>query len=565
MSTSSLRTSLSRNVGLWVVGLAILGLVGVVVYTYLAYRRAATDLVLERDEQLTVVSAARLQGDLADYGDLLIILARRGEMSGGFVSSQMVALEEAAPRLAVFDGGVVVLDTHGRVRATLPEQPRLTGTDCSNRDFFQDILSGSEMAFSDSQVLYPNGPLIIAVAVPIRDEGNAFVGAMAGLFRLGEPTLSSFYASIVRLRLGQSGTTYVVDGIGRVLFDSESSRVGRFLSTDQLSLATSATSGSLLTEDISGNDVVAAHAPVPGTRWTLIAEDDWSVVTTTTGRYRDILLLSFAAALLLPPLGLSLVSRQRRFRFLDIRRPEQDESWVKTVRERLTPAQLPVLAGWNLHAYQMVGTRSEHEFFDAYLRPDGRLMLALGRVSATGIQGALALAAARTTLRNSGLQLMSPVDTLQQVNQMLCMQHASSLALRGLVLVVDPTTGWMEYAVAGVAPPRSSGHYLLQEPSAGGQPLGLRTELQAETGRILIEPGCVCALLGPSMLEARNFEGQPFVPAVLQPILGEHVAGQQEQAEKIFDGFKTFNARSPFFPPDMTVLLLERLAPGGTG
>ncbi|HET7011351.1 MAG TPA: hypothetical protein VFI11_11285, partial [Anaerolineales bacterium] len=71
------------NLGLWPLGLTMVALLGVVVYTYLAYRQAATDLVLERDKQLTVLSAVRLQTDLSDYADLLVFLARTREMSEG--------------------------------------------------------------------------------------------------------------------------------------------------------------------------------------------------------------------------------------------------------------------------------------------------------------------------------------------------------------------------------------------------------------------------------------------------------------------------------------------------
>ena len=32
------------------------------------------------------------------------------------------------------------------------------------------------------------------------------------------------------------------------------------------------------TRDAEGHDIVAAYAPVPGTRWTLVSEDDWAAL-----------------------------------------------------------------------------------------------------------------------------------------------------------------------------------------------------------------------------------------------------------------------------------------------
>jgi hypothetical protein len=557
VSTSLLPTPVTRNPVVWALAAVTLGLVGVVVYTYLEYRQAATDLVLERDKQLTVLSAARLQSDLGDFADLLLLLARAPEMTSGSRTASVDALRASSPRLSVFDAGVTLLDDHGRVLATVPEDPARIGADWSNRDFFQAVLGGTPRAVSDAQTLAVDEPLVVAVAVPIRGEANQMHGALAGMFQLGSPTLSSFYATIVRLRLGQTGSTVVVDGTGRILYDSDGELVGHYLTSSRISMIAPPVPVARVDRDDEGHDVILAWAPVPGTDWTLMVEDDWAIVTQATGRYRDILLLSFMAALLLPPLMLALLSRQRRFRLPTAHRPEQDESWIKGVRGRLRP-ELPVLPGWNLHVQQVPGRRAEHEFYDAFVRPDGRLTLAIGRIAPTGIQAALALTTARAALRSGGLQLLSPGETLRQCNSLVCMQTSPSLSLHVLLLSLDPATGWMDFAVAGVGPPRLEGRFVLPSLSPGGQPLGAHTEAEAETGRLLVEPGMVGVLLGPSMLEARDGDGRDFVSTALTPVLTDSV-GSQEQADRILDAFKVFNSRSPFFPPDLTILLVERL------
>lgn len=556
MPLPSLPASVNRNPAFWAIGAVMIGLVAVVVYTYLEYRQAATDVVLERDKQLTVLSAARLQADLNDFADLLVFLARAPEMTSGNTAMSAAALQAGAPRLSVFDAGVVMLDDRGRVRAAIPDRPSLISADWSDRDFFQAVLGGSQMAVSDAQALTAEGPLVIAVAVPVLGEANQLRGALAGMFRLGSPTLSSFYATIVRLRLGQTGSTMVVDGHGQILYDSDGELVGRYLSSSRISIIAPPVPVAQLDQDEEGRDVLLAWAPVPGTDWTLVVEDDWSIVTRSTSRLRDIMLLSFVAALLLPPLTLSLLSRQRRFRMLDVLRPEQDESWIKVVRDRLRPT-LPSLPGWNLHARQTAGRRTEHEFFDAFLWSDGRLALALGKISPTGIQAALTFTSARAALRSGSLQLLSPAETLRHCNDLACLQPGSSL--RALLLVIDPTSGWIEFAAAGVGPPRLEGRFLLTSPAPGSRAMGVHTAFEAETGRLLVEPGSLCVLLGASMLDAHDADGRTFVSTALLPILAEPGSGLQEQTDKIIDAFRVFDARSPLFPPDLTVVLLERL------
>jgi sigma-B regulation protein RsbU (phosphoserine phosphatase) len=537
-------------------------LMGVVAYTYLAYRQAATDLVLERDEQLTVLSAARLQSDLSDYADLLDFLARSREMVEGGIATQAAALHASEQRLKVFDGGVALLDNRGRVRASLPHRPGLLAHDWSDRDFFQSVFGEAAMAVSDAQLISPEDPLMVVIAVPIRGEGDTFIGALAGMFRLGEPTLSSFYATIVRLRLGQSGSTYVVDGNGRIVYDSESERVGRFVTSSQVSMIAPPISVARLSQDEAGNDVVAAWAPIPGTGWTLIVEDDWSIVTSSTARYRDVLLLSFLAALLVPPVGLALLSRQSRFRLPELHRTEQDPSWLKTARNHLRPAQLPVLPGWNLVVRQHDGKSTEREFYDASILPDGRLMLAVGKIGAQGIQAALALASIRTLVRSAGQRLANALETLEQCNASLCSQPELSFGVRYLYLLIDPTTGWLEYAAAGSSPPHPRGNHVLQDGPAAGLPLGKQAEPDIEVGTLRLESNQTLVVLGPSMADGLGSDGQSFVQGVLKRVLEEPAAGLQDRAGRILDAFRTFQARSPYFTPDTTVVLLERSSPG---
>jgi hypothetical protein len=559
MPASPARRSIFRNVALWPLALVMLVLVAAVVFTYMAYREAATELVLERDAQVTELSAARLQQALGNYGDVLTELARTREMSDGGIGTQLSAVDAAAARLTVFDGGVVLIDGRGRVRGGLPARPTLVGSDWSDRDFFQDVLAGDSLSIADAQQLAPGDPYVVVLAVPIRGEDNAFVGALAGAFRLGEPTLSVFYANIVRLRLGQTGTSYVVDGTGRILFDSESEAVGRFHDHDAL-LFYSSLSGSAadLTQDESGRDVIAAYAPVPGTDWTLIVEDDWSIVTRETSRYRDILMLSFLAAMLLPPIVVVVVSRQRRIPFLEVRRREADQTWLKAVRDQTRPSMFPVMPGWQLLAVQVAGKSPEHEFYDLSLLPDGRLSLALGSLSGAGVPAGVALASLRAGLRSAGHRLLQPGAALHECNALLSTEDHPVILVRCLCLMLDPASGKAEFSAAGVRPPRLRDGRVVQDTPVAGQPLGVGAAADLAEGELRIGPRGLVILLGPSMLEARDADGRAFVDQALEAAVQEWRSGPQDLIDRIVEAFKTFNEKSPLFAPDVTVILLER-------
>ncbi|MGD8850036.1 MAG: cache domain-containing protein, partial [Anaerolineales bacterium] len=329
-----------RNAGFWLLVLIMLIVLLVAVYTYKGYRNAATELVLERDEQLVVLSAARLREELGNLSENLEVLARSRDLSSGDPARQREAIEEAAPRLAIFDGGVLLLDEKGLVLLSYPERGDLNGEDLSDQALFQGVFDENLLFVSDVQRMGMDGQQVVMIGVPIQGDEGQFSGALVGMFELGADSLSAFYASIVRLRLGQSGTTYIADSSGRILYDSGSGRIGRSLTVEQLSiLDEDGGPEALLTVDEHGNQIVAAFAPVPGTPWELIIEDDWAILTQSTRRFSNVLLLSFGVAMVLPPLSLAILSRQRRFRILADSLPQREEHIVRVLRRELHPQQ----------------------------------------------------------------------------------------------------------------------------------------------------------------------------------------------------------------------------------
>ena len=126
---------------------------------------------------------------------------------------------------------------------------------------------------------------------------------MVGMFKLGATSVSSFYGRIVRLRVGESGSTHLVDQSGRVIYHSDVSRTGEDFS-DQPAVRELAASGSgaIRTRSITGEDIVAGFAPVPGTPWSLITEESWSALTSAGKGYQQFLGLMPVIGVVLPAL-----------------------------------------------------------------------------------------------------------------------------------------------------------------------------------------------------------------------------------------------------------------------
>jgi hypothetical protein len=553
-----------RSVVFWGMLAVSLGLAGVMIYTYSGYRQAATDLVLERDQQLAVLSSARLREELYNFADTLVGLARTTALTSGGYEAKVRELEQYSPRLATFDAGVVLLNSRGVVQAASPPRPALVGLDWSGRDYFKALLLDSQVYISDAVFDGPDGSLAVVISVPILGESGQFEGALAGMFQLGETSISSFYASIVRLRLARSGDTYIVDGKSRIIFDTSAERISRYLTSSELAkLRARNTSGASVVDEPDGT-VVAAFAPVPGTNWTLVTEDDWNVLTSQTRRYSNILILSVLAGFLLPPLGLVLFSRLTPSSRIERPDPAHDRRLLPTVQKELRPKRMPDLPGWNLVWRIHSGRSGGSDFVDAILRPDGKLVLTYGNVLEHGIQAALSLTNARGILRAGALQLLSPAEAMLESNRLICSYTEEPVVVHCQFILIDPANGLCEFCSAGMNKPLVCGAGSEPRTDLLGDPLGRSLDLKTACGEFTIEAGHPMALMSRSMLEARVAEGKSFAQVCLPELMREPSGSAEMIANRLTAAYRSSVDRRQR-QDGVSLVIVERLRADANG
>ncbi|RME45120.1 MAG: sensor histidine kinase, partial [Chloroflexi bacterium] len=286
-------------------------LVAVALVTLYAYQQVTEDLVVERDRELIRLSAGQVTNQLFEHTATLADVARLLAVHQDDLAAQQAALREAHNRLLAFDGGVLVLDNRGRVVAAEPSRLEILGEDWSDRLYFRHILRASETVVSDIVPDGPGGAEVIVAAVPVMGDQGEFLGAVAGMFRLGAGALSVFYGDIIKLRIGGTGATYVVDGNGRVIYHTHLDLVGNdFSQQPVVQEALAGKVGAVRTRDFDGREIVAGFAPVPGTSWGLVAEESWAALNATSRGYRQFLLVLLALGVLLPALVVSVGVRR---------------------------------------------------------------------------------------------------------------------------------------------------------------------------------------------------------------------------------------------------------------
>ncbi|MEZ4861456.1 MAG: GAF domain-containing protein [Caldilineaceae bacterium] len=308
---------LRKKIILWAFVPTAIILAAVAAVNYIAYRQVAETLIIERDEEVTRLAASQIATSLMEYADLLAAEARNAELSQGDRVYQQAALARAHNRLAIFDGGVIMLDSFGEVVAAEPQRPDLMGADWSERPYFPQVLRTTRPAFSDTLYDGLASAAVVTVAVPVFGEQDEIMGMLVGMFQLGATSISTFYGDIVRLRFGRHGIAYLVDGAGRVLYHSNADRIGEDFSAEPVvqqlmgrtvlaNVTSSDRVGAVRTRDREGREIVAGFAQVPGAAWGLVTETSWLTLLDMGNMYQRFLLGLLVLGVIAPALFVSL-------------------------------------------------------------------------------------------------------------------------------------------------------------------------------------------------------------------------------------------------------------------
>ncbi|MEZ4620682.1 MAG: GAF domain-containing protein [Caldilineaceae bacterium] len=220
-------------------------------------------------------------------------------------------------RLAIFDGGLVLLNNVGEVSGKRAQASEIMGADWSQRPFFHQVLRTTLPVYSNTMNAGPGDSAVVAVVVPVRGNRDEIRGTLVGMFQLGATSISTFYGDIVRLRVGRHGIAYLVDGTGRVIYHSQAAQIGENFSDELVvqqllagsglgAAANNETLGAVRTNDRDGNEIVAGFAHVPGTEWGLVTETSWATLLGMGNMYQRFLLLLFVLGILTPALFVSI-------------------------------------------------------------------------------------------------------------------------------------------------------------------------------------------------------------------------------------------------------------------
>jgi sigma-B regulation protein RsbU (phosphoserine phosphatase) len=201
------------------------------------------------------------------------------------------------------------------------------------------------------------------------------------------------------------------------------------------------------------------------------------------------------------------------------------------------------------------------DFYDYFLLDENHLGIVIGDVSGKGVPAAIFMAVARTLLRATALQKLSPGDCLTYVNGALAAQNELSMFVTLFYGILNTKTGKLEFSSAGHNPP-----YLFSDASVrsldvkNGVILGVLDGATFEAQRVQLQRGDGILLYTDGVTEAMNTAEELFGREPLEQCLRENGARPlQELVQALFSRIREYAGAKPQ-SDDITVLATRYLA-----
>ncbi|RPI34309.1 MAG: HAMP domain-containing protein [Nitrospiraceae bacterium] len=179
------------------------------------------------------------------------------------------------------------------------------------------------------------------------------------------------------------------------------------------------------------------------------------------------------------------------------------------------------------------------DFYDFFFIDDTHLCFVIADVSGKGVPSALLMAEAKTLIKVTAKESVSPDQILYKVNNELCMDNDTGMFVTIFLGILDTTTGEVLYSNGGHNPPLTIGRdgraeFLRVTP---GLVLGARENFEYATGRLVLKEGEALFMYTDGVTEAMNPADELFseerllhsLMALSAKPIGEMIGGLTEE------------------------------------
>jgi phosphoserine phosphatase RsbU/P len=178
---------------------------------------------------------------------------------------------------------------------------------------------------------------------------------------------------------------------------------------------------------------------------------------------------------------------------------------AREIQQRLVPASLPELPGFQLEAAYLPAQEVGGDFYQVLCQPDGSTLVIVGDVSGKGLKAAMTGALAIGALRTLAAENLEPAALLSRLNRQIRDTQDTGF-ITCLCTRINPE-GAVTMANAGHLSPYLRGEEIPVNP---GLPLGIAAGIQYSETHFQLEPGDMLTLMSDGVVEAMNSDGELY-------------------------------------------------------
>ena len=245
---------------------------------------------------------------------------------------------------------------------------------------------------------------------------------------------------------------------------------------------------------------------------------------------------------------------------------EKEMTIARDIQQEFLPTQMPLIPGWEVASYFKAAKFVAGDFYDAFLLPDGNLILILGDVCGKGVGAALFMTLFRSLLRSSitaGQTSASPAEWIHHAvastNHYIASTHEQALVFSTVVMAaLDTKTGDLRYINAGndvAYLTRKDGS--LETLPATGPVVGFNAHAVYTVGETRLESGDRLLIYTDGIPDSKNQQNEFFGYDRIESILKQSGSTSKESIDRLMSEVEHFIGDADPFD-DVTLLAIRR-------
>lgn len=144
------------------------------------------------------------------------------------------------------------------------------------------------------------------------------------------------------------------------------------------------------------------------------------------------------------------------------------------------------------------------DFYDHFVRPDGRVYFAIADVSGKGVPASLFMTLSKGLWKSAALSQPSLPEIMYLANRRIARDNKDQMFVTGIACLYDPATGVLAYCGAGHDMPllMRPGQAPEALPEISGPPMGLDPDTHYPAGEVVLQAGDMLCLFTDGLTEA---------------------------------------------------------------